>query len=329
MSRPIFAADVGSRNTRYAFSEGAGCEPTLIAAAPSERRRGELRVTALGRGVRCFAEPCAAPVREGMAADTELLALFLAALAKIKMRRRNLKGTELCCALSGVMPPIRRLAYKKAAEAAGFGGFCEVDASLMGAIGAGLDVFSGSAVMIADIGAQTLRCAVIANGGLLFESMDRFGSDCIDRAIMYYFRREHRALIGARCAEIIKQQLEREEFLIDGRSAEDGLPRSVRCTCAELRECAEAAAKPIVRFIADAFAAVSPEAAADVAENGLVLIGGGARQLGLGSLLERELLLPVRVAENAESAVADGLREAVIGNKKAYERLDASAAAPL
>lgn len=44
----------------------------------------------------------------------------------------------------------------------------------------------------------------------------------MDRAIQNWFRDEHRLLIGERMAEIIKQNLNKLSFDIEGRSADDG-----------------------------------------------------------------------------------------------------------
>jgi rod shape-determining protein MreB len=47
--------------------------------------------------------------------------------------------------------------------------------------------------------------------------------------------------------------------------------------------------------------------ASDLMENGMVLVGGGARLTGLDLLLGKATGMPVRVAEDSELCVARGL----------------------
>ena len=49
-----------------------------------------------------------------------------------------------------------------------------------------------------------------------------------------------------------------------------------------------------------------PELASDIIENGIMLTGGGAMLQNLKELLEEELKVPVKVAENPLACVAEG-----------------------
>ena len=74
---------------------------------------------------------------------------------------------------------------------------------------------------------------------MLWQGFSNEGSAAVDRAIQNWFRDEHRLLIGERMAEIIKQNLNKLSFDIEGRSADDGLPQTVRANGAELRAAAQ------------------------------------------------------------------------------------------
>ena len=317
MMRTALGVDIGSANIKAATAEGVKRQPSLIALEEQQNRRGErsLRVIAWGEEARKRGVPLR-PVREGCAADVKLLALLLSSAAKEATGRRTAQAIDLYCALPGLMPELRRQAFRQAARLAGFHSFRTVDASLAGALGAGLGPNGSRARMLVDIGFETTRCAVIANGGVLFECMEPFGSSEADRAIQSCFREEHGALIGSRVAEVIKQQLRRSSFLVDARSAENGLPVSIRAKASHLRRAAEAGSMRLARFVSDALRALSPDLLSDVSESGVALIGGGARLLGLPELLTRELGLPVTAAKNAETAAADGLREYLFGEAR-------------
>lgn len=317
MFRSVFAADIGSRNTRLALDSGCRTEPTLIALSAAQT----LRVKAVGTAA--LAEPGAriAPVREGTVANTRLLALLLSEFAREHTGRRAMQSIDFCAALPKLLPALKLNAFRRTAQLAGFHSFRVLNSSLLGAIGAGVDVFAEKAAMVVDIGAETVRLAVIASGGLLFESAENFGSTEIDRAIRNHFLADHRVMIGSRMAEIIKQRIDNPTFVIDGRSAESGLPCSVRADCAELRTAADAAIGPVLRLITDAVRTIQPDAAADLLENGITLIGGGARFSGIAEHFSRSLGVPVRTAENAETAVAEGMRRYLFLDRSLAGRL--------
>jgi rod shape-determining protein MreB len=301
MFRTVLGADIGSANTRFAL------RGECVSAATAVSPEGGKAIRSFGRDApRAGGRVC--PVREGAAANVELLALFLSETAKAVSGRRAAGSIDLYLALPRLIPALRFNAYFRAVQRAGFHSLRVLNAALMGALGAGVDVFGEKANMLVDIGAETIRCAVIANGGLVFESAESFGSTAVDRALQTHFRTEHRAFIGSRMAEIIKQRMTSPLFVVDGRSVDTGLPVSVRADGEWLRSAAEAGLKPIIRFAADSVKALRPDTAADLFDTGVTLIGGGARFAGIENLLSSELGLPVHVAENAEFAVADGMR---------------------
>lgn len=316
MTGTVLGVDIGSQNIKAATAEGVTAVPSLIALEQRETRRGERSFSPAAWGDEARRRGGALrPVREGCAADVRLLAILLSCIAKEATGKRTPRAVELYCALPGMLPELRKQAFRQAARLAGFRGFHTADASLAGALGAGLDP-GGRAVMLADIGFETARCAVIANGGVVFECMEHFGGFDADRAIRSCFREEHGAMIGSRTAEVIKKQLSASSFLVDARSVETGLPVSVRAKASHLRRAAEEGSKRLVRFIADALRALPPDLLSDVTGSGVTLIGGGARLLGLTELLTRELGLPVMAAKNAPTAAAEGLRAYLFGEKR-------------
>ena len=49
-----------------------------------------------------------------------------------------------------------------------------------------------------------------------------------------------------------------------------------------------------------------PELSADIVNNGIVVTGGGALLDGLDKLLEKELKVPIRIADSPLTCVVDG-----------------------
>jgi rod shape-determining protein MreB len=85
-----------------------------------------------------------------------------------------------------------------------------------------------------------------------------------------------------------------------------GVPREVRIS---ERQAAEALAEPvsqIVEAVKVALEATPPELAADIADKGIMLTGGGALLRGLDAEIRDHTGLPVSVADDPLSCVAIG-----------------------
>ena len=311
MFKTVFAADIGSKCIKCVARGQVAAEETAIALEAGAK----LTVAAAGNAALLHRSGVIRPVRDGAAANTRMLAMLLGRLACEKTGKRTTASIELHAAIPHMLPTVKQNALKQAARLAGFRALQVHDPLLMGAIGADADLFSDRAHMIVNIGAETMTCAAFANGGMLWQGFSNEGS-AVDRAIQNWFRDEHRLLIGERMAEIIKQNLNKLSFDIEGRSADDGLPQTVRANGAELRAAAQKGQTALIRFVKDAVKALQPEAAADLLDTGITLIGGGALQFGLAECFSRELPeIPILTAKNAVTAVADGMN-AVIFKKE-------------
>lgn len=312
MFKACIGADLGSKNTRLALRGGTVTEPTLVSMAACERE-----VRSIGRCAEFAEYGRVAPIKNGCCVNSRLLAALLAELIKkYGGRRGSPRNTELFIALNRTMPLQRLRAFEKAAEAAGFRGVRILSRSLMGMLGAGEELGSSRAKLLVDIGAQSVSCAAVCSGGIIVECCESFGSELAERAIQNYFTSAHRVRIGARTAELMKMNLDRLGFTVDGRSLGDGLPRAVDANADDIRAAALGGLKSIVSFAADTIRLLPPEACADLVDSGVTLIGGGAKMHGIGELFEKELKIKVRVAENAETAVAEGMRRYLFEQKE-------------
>jgi rod shape-determining protein MreB len=120
-------------------------------------------------------------------------------------------------------------------------------------------------------------------------------------------------MIGERTAEDIKIRLgsayplEKETSLeVKGRDLVAGLPKTIKISSQEIRDSMSDPLNTIVASVRTALESCPPELAADLVDRGMVLAGGGALLRGLDKLLQDETGLPVHVAEDPLSAVAEG-----------------------
>ena len=184
------------------------------------------------------------------------------------------------------------------------------------AIGVGLPVQDAAGNMIIDIGGGTTEVALISLSGIVFSRSVRVAGDELDEAIVNYVKRAYNLMIGERTAEEIKikigsafppEHAENEMTMeIKGRDLVAGLPKTLTITSQEVREALLEPVNTIVESVRITLERCPPELAADLVDRGLVLAGGGALLRGLDDLLKQETGLPVHVAEDPLSAVAEG-----------------------
>ena len=167
--------------------------------------------------------------------------------------------------------------------------------------------------MVVDIGGGTTDIAVISLGGNVVSTSLKMAGDNFDEAIIRHMRKKHNLLIGERSAEALKINIgtayERTmpvSMDIRGRNLITGLPRNITVTSDEMLE---ALSEP-VNLIADAVHSIlektPPELAADIADRGIVMTGGGSLLYGLDKLIEERTGINTIIADDAVSCVAMG-----------------------
>ncbi len=300
----LLCADLGSAFTRLDSRSEVSVNETRAATDPKSSQR----VLAVGNASRkLLGAGEVYPVRGGIA-DISLAALILRRLSLDHLKRRSLMGVSLLLAVPSAVSRLEKEAALEAGREAGFRRVRLADSLLSGAIGAGLDPESHRAHMIVDIGRERLGCALIANGGIVFESVTHTGSVCVDRHIRAYFAEEHRLLVTARTAEKLKRSLASPCCEVSCRDCSSGMPTTRRVRSSELRSAAGFSIGLMCSDIVRSINAAPPDAASDLCDTGITLIGGGALQYGLAEELERRLGLRVSVSPNAEISTVTGLK---------------------
>jgi len=219
---------------------------------------------------------------------------------------------------------VERRAIKESAIGAGAREVYLIEEPMAAAIGAGLPVEEATGSMVVDIGGGTTEIAVISLNGIVYSESVRVGGDRFDEAIVTYVRRNYGSLIGEATAERIKQEIgtaypatEVLEIDVRGRNLAEGIPRLFTLNSNEVLEALQEPLAAIVQAVKSALEQCPPELAADIAEQGIVLTGGGALLRNLDRLLTEETGLPVIVAEDPLTCVARG-------GGRALEMLDRS-----
>jgi rod shape-determining protein MreB len=213
---------------------------------------------------------------------------------------------------------VEKRAVKESAAHAGAREVYLIEEPMAAAIGVGLPVQDAAGNMIIDIGGGTTEVALISLSGIVFSRSVRVAGDELDEAVAGYMKRAYNLMIGERTAEEIKIKIgsaypmEKETSMeVKGRDLVAGLPKTLTITSQEVREALLEPISTIVESVRVTLERCPPELSADLVDRGLVLAGGGALLRGLDKLLQEETGLPVHVAEDPLSAVAEGTGRAL------------------
>ena len=208
---------------------------------------------------------------------------------------------------------VERKAIRESALGAGARQVFLMEEPMAAAIGAGLKVEEARGSMVVDIGGGTTEIAIISLNGIVYAESVRIGGDKFDEAIITYVRRNYGSLIGDATAERIKQEigcayegLELREIDVRGRNLAEGVPRAFTLNSEEILDALQESLTQIVQATKSALEQSPPELASDIAEQGIVLTGGGALLRGIDKLLSEETGLPVIVADDPLTCVARG-----------------------
>ncbi|QIB66577.1 rod shape-determining protein [Kineobactrum salinum] len=263
------------------------------------------------------------PLKDGVIADflvtEKMLQHFIARVHESRFIRPSPR--VLVC-VPCMSTQVERRAIRESALSAGAREVRLIEEPMAAAIGAGLNVEEATGCMVVDVGGGTTEIAIISLNGVVYRDSLRIGGDRFDEAIVSHVRRRYGSLIGDATAERIKQEIgcaytggELREIDVRGRNLAEGIPRSFTLNSDEILEALQDPLSSIVQAVKSALEQSPPELAADIAESGIVLTGGGALLRDLDRLISEETGLPVIVADDPLTCVARG-------GGRAMEQLD-------
>ncbi len=252
------------------------------------------------------------PMRDGVIADFEITEEMLKYFIK-KVTNSKRSNPRVVIAIPSGITEVERRAVDEAAKQAGAREVYLIEEPMAAAVGVGLPIQDASGNMIVDIGGGTTEVALISLSGIVFAQSVRVAGDELDEAIVQGLRKNYNLMIGERTAEEIKIRLgsaydigKVSEMEVKGRDLVSGLPKTVIISSEEIREALATPLTVIVDAVKTTLERCPPELAADLVDRGIILAGGGALLRGLDRLLKNETGLPVHIAEDPLSAVAEG-----------------------
>ena len=259
------AVDLGTVNT-LVYMPGRGVvldEPSVLAVRPGT---GDL--VAVGK-------PAAAlwgrspedvevikPLHDGVISDPDACSLLLQGfLARVWRRHRLGRPGALVCVPGCATDVERRALIRTVSDGRPHLQVTLVEEPVAAALGSGVDLDAGNAVLIVDIGGGTTEMGVVVAGGITRSRSIRVGGNEMDAAIVRAVRSHLGLLIGERTAERVKMALgltgnNLDSVLVSGVDpARWGHLRTVEVPAALVRKALERTMSAILSGLADLLAA--------------------------------------------------------------------------
>ena len=312
--------DLGTANTLvYMDSKVVLNEPSVVALR-NEKGVSESTVIAVGQEAKNMlgrtpgAIEAIRPMKDGVIADFKVTEKMLQYFMKKVLKSGFFSPSPkvLICVPCGATQ-VERRAIKESAVGAGARDVYLIEEPMAAALGAGMPIEEASGTMVLDIGGGTTEIAIISLNGIVYSDSLRCGGDVFDDAIVKFVRRVYGIIIGEATAEQIKEEVgcafeskivKKIEFR--GRDVARGLPVSFEVTSSEILEALSEPLGMIINCLRTALEQTPPELSSDIAQNGLVITGGGALLEGIDKLINNQTNLPVSIADDPLTCVARG-----------------------
>jgi len=321
------AIDLGTANTLI-FVRDRGIilnEPSVVAIRYAPGGMNNKSILAVGHEAKLMLGrtpgniQAIRPLKDGVIADFTITEVMLKHFIRKVQENRYLRPSPriVICVPCG-STQVERRAIRESAEGAGAREVYLIEEPMAVAIGTNLPVSDPTGSMVLDIGGGTTEIGILSLGGVVYSQSLRVAGDNFDEAIINFVRRKHGVLIGQATAERVKTEVgtawegsEPRIIEVKGRDLAEGLSRALPLSSTEIYEAISEPLAQIVSAIKIALERTPPELAADIADKGMVVGGGGALLRDIDRRLMEETGLPIIIADDPLTCVARGCGRAL------------------
>jgi rod shape-determining protein MreB len=288
-------------------------EPSVMLLRAGGGRRGRLQAVGqeaadlLGRTPSGFV--AVRPIQDGVVTDLETARSYLRAVLHRAGRRTWGTPVRAVVSVPVASTALENRALLEAAEEAGIRPVTALEGAIAGALGCGVDPLERRVHMVVDVGGGTAEAMAFCFGGALASGRTKLAGDEMTVAVARYLREQHQLHIGELEAEQIKIRSAAEEsgpLVVQGRDAASGRPRLATIQAPEVADAVRPITDEIIRTLAACVDDLPPQGLADVLAEGVLVFGGSSLVHGFAKELERGLGLPVKLAEEPLTCVAEG-----------------------
>jgi len=312
--------DLGTANTLIYMDDKVVLNEPSVVALRIEKGVSESTVIAVGQEAKNMLGrtpgtiEAIRPMKDGVIADFKITEKMLQFFMKKVLKSGFFSPSPkvLICVPCGATQ-VERRAIKESAVGAGARDVYLIEEPMAAALGAGMAIDEASGSMVLDIGGGTTEIAILSLNCIVYSDSIRCGGDVFDDNIVKFIRRVHGIIVGEATAEQIKEEVgcafeskivKKNEYR--GRAVTTGLPVSFEITNNEILEALNEPLSMIINSLRTALESTPPELSSDIAQNGLVVTGGGALLEGIDRLIHNKTNLVVSIADDPLTCVARG-----------------------
>lgn len=255
------------------------------------------------------------PLVSGVISDFEVTETMLKDFIGRAHQDRNvvLPRPRVVIGIPAIATEVEKKSAQDAVTNAGAREVYLIEEPLAAAIGSRLPIHEPVGNLIADMGGGTTEIAVIAMGGIVTIQSLKIAGDKFNEDIMDFIKNEHKLIIGEKTAEEVKIAIgsamslsEELTYALRGRDVMTGLPKEVVITSPQVRQALKKSLRTLTDAVKQVIEDTPPELVSDILNRGIILSGGSALLRGLDRLIAQEVKIPVRVADDALTAVVRG-----------------------
>lgn len=169
--------------------------------------------------------------------------------------------------------------------------------------------------MIMVCGAATTQVAVLSLGSIVTAQRIPVGGNAIDHAVIQHLRHQHELMLPSQSVRPLQLALRGNGITADGplsteihgRDVATGLARSVVVDTAAVRQAIHTPLTAVLDGIGKVLRDCPPDLVADLADTGIMMVGGSALLPGLDQMLRDATGMPVHIAERPDVCAILGL----------------------
>lgn len=326
------AIDMGSENLRiFVRNKGLAVNEPLVAVVDRKTKKiitsGKEAKKMIGRVPEHV--KVVKPIFEGVIVDFDILSLILKRHIELLHRSYGIipkiPKPKVLLGVPQDISQVEKKALKDVIKSAGARKVVLISKLQAASIGAGFNFASRKGVLIVDFGATVTEVGIASGSGLIVGKILKIGGRTLTQAIVNFIRLKYGVLLGEEIAEEAKiaigclpntkRQFKERFFVARGRDMESSLPRSIKISASEINETLMGSINIILETIREIIEKSPPEFLADVADLGIILVGGASALQGFPEVIGDAVKTNAWVAKNPELSFVKGMGAALSNDK--------------
>ena len=253
------------------------------------------------------------PIASGMIGQPRLLAQWIRRMVDPFVSAGRLSRPNVVFSDTGLFKTSEKELMAAAALEVGAQAVGWVEADILTAAGAGLEVMKPRGSMIVSVGAGVMSASLVSYGRIVHAERLPWGIARVDRDIIHQVCSQAALSIGPRTAEEIKLSL---ACAIPGRDMKmravgldlkGGFPAEKEITSEMINPAVEPLVGALATLILSCMEQAPEELSADIYDTGVTLAGGGALLSGLTEALKARTGMKISLCETPELATIQGM----------------------